>query len=285
MNFPTFLQPNRLVVALVLIVAAGVARADECQRMKLKAVGKVELRRLVCHARFAMSGDASRLATCESDATATFWDGFAKAGSCAGDQTRCADVADGCVEIVTALLNEPLPSACEAAKRKAAGRLAKKTLDCWAKAARTGASVDSTCIGHAQERFASALTRAGTCPDGGSPQSEVEAHCVLPVVGSDQMIDVCPPSTSTSTTSTTTTSTLPDSPCSNPGEACGSCGTGVCMISCEDPQAGTCVASIPTEVCLTDEHCAALPGTRCVGRPFCGSFGCGCQGWCVTPCP
>ena len=288
--FPTL--SNRLAVALALTVAAGVAQADECQRMKLRTVGKVELVRLVCHARVAASSDASRLPTCEGKATAKFQAAFAKAGTCMGDQTRCTDMASACVAAVTALLSEPLPSACEAVKRKAAGRLAKKSLDCYAKAARSGESVDETCIASARDRFALAVTRAGTCPDGSSPQSEIEAYCVLPVVGSGEIVEVCPASatsststTSSSTSSTTTTSTLPFSPCDDPGLPCGSCGTGFCLPSCTDPQAGTCVDWPSSLPCVTEQDCADAPGTACVSAPFCIAVGCACQGRCVAPCP
>jgi hypothetical protein len=74
------------------------------------------------------------------------------------------------------------------------------------------------------------MTKAGACPDGGSPQALVEDNCVQPAVTTDgggTVTDVCPTTTTTTTTSTSTTTTTTD-PCNVCGcftvTNCGACG-------------------------------------------------------------
>ncbi len=203
---------SRLVLAVVALVAVGAAPAGaDCTRAKLKAIGKKESGLLACQAKVAASGDSSGLSACESKVMAKFSHAFGNAGTCMGDQTACESIADGCESSVAGAFIDTFPSDCEVRKRKAAGKLAKGELGCYAKAATKGLPVDSVvCIPKSTMKFSVALTKAGTCPDGGSPQSFVESHCVTPAVTTDGggvVTDVCP--------TTTTTTTLPPQPCTS----------------------------------------------------------------------
>ncbi len=202
---------GRLVLAVVALVALGAAPAgaDQCTHAKLKAIGKKESGLLACQAKVAASGDSSGLSACESKVMAKFSHAFGNAGTCMSDQTACESIADGCESSVAGAFIDTFPSDCEVRKRKAAGQLAKGELGCYAKAATKGLPVDSVvCIPKSTMRFSVALTKAGTCPDGGSPQSFVESHCVTSAVTTDGggvVTDVCP----------TTTTTLPPQPCTS----------------------------------------------------------------------
>jgi hypothetical protein len=103
---------------------------------------------------------------------------------------------------------EPFPSRCESAKRKAAGKLARGELRCYAKAAFKKTAVDATCVSRVANRFSIAVSSAGACPDGGGLQALVEDRCVARVVttdGDSLIDDMC----ATTTTSTVTTTTVP----------------------------------------------------------------------------
>lgn len=202
----------RTVFAVVALLATAVApaRADKCTGTKLKAVAKKESGLLGCQSKVAKKGDASGLTACEQKVSDKFALAFAKAGSCAGDQMRCEDIADSCESSVAGAFIDALPSKCEAAKRKAAAKLAKGELGCYAKAAAKALPVDSTCLTKATGKFSTAITKAGACADGGSPQTLVEDDCVTPAVttdGNGMVTAVCPTTTTTTTTSSATTST------------------------------------------------------------------------------
>src|SRR5262245_6788672 len=108
------------VLAVFLTVVAP-ARADKCTGAKLKAIGKKESGLLGCQAKVAATDDSSGLAACEAKAMTKFSSAFVKAGACAGNQTTCENVADGCEGTVAGAMTDAFPSQCEAAKRKAAG--------------------------------------------------------------------------------------------------------------------------------------------------------------------
>lgn len=171
------------------------AHADKCTGAKLTAIGRQEARLLTCQAKVAATADTSGLVTCEKKVTRKFAAAFGKAGiSCAGDQTRCEAIADGCDSALAAFLTETFPSDCEGVKRKAAGKLAAGELGCYAKAAQKRSALDPACIRKAEGQFEAALATAGTCPDGGLPEHAVETTCVQPAVttnGSGTVIDVC----------------------------------------------------------------------------------------------
>src|ERR1051326_1901126 len=185
-----------VVAAVVLAIGAAPARADKCTGAKLKATGKKESGLLGCQAKVAAKGDSSGLSACEAKVVTKFTAAFAKAGACAGDVGVCEAIADGCESSVAADFVDAFPSKCEASKRKAAGKLAKGELGCYSKAAKKGLPVDTViCVPKATAKFSAALTKAGTCPDGGTPQSLVESNCVQPAVTTDgggMVIDVCP---------------------------------------------------------------------------------------------
>ena len=182
-----------------LTMAAPPARADKCTGVKLNDVGKTECRLLGCQARVAASGNSSALSTCEASVKAAFATRFGKAGVCAGDEPTCEDLADSCESSIAEALSDTFPSRCEAAKRKAAAHLTSGELGCYARAAQNVAPVDPSCITKAQGKFAAAISRAGTCPDGRSPQDEVENHCVNPAVTTTggMVTNVCPTTTTT----------------------------------------------------------------------------------------
>jgi hypothetical protein len=205
---------RRLVLVAVALVAFGAAPAgaDQCTRAKLKAIGKKESGLLACQARVAASGDSSGLSACESKVRTKFGHAFGNAGTCMGDQTACESIADGCESSIAGAFIDTFPSTCEARKRKAAAKLAKGELGCYAKAAKKEIALDTSCITKAQGKFGAALVKAGACPDGGSPQSEVEGNCVDPAVTTDgggMVTDVCP-----------------TTPCGTFVTKWGSCGTG-----------------------------------------------------------
>ena len=278
---------SRLVLAVVALVALGAAPAgaDQCTRAKLKAIGKKESGLLACQAKVAASGDSSGLSACESKVMAKFSHAFGNAGTCMGDQTACESIADGCESSVAGAFIDTFPSDCEVRKRKAAGKLAKGELGCYAKAATKGLPVDSVvCIPKSTMKFSVALTKAGTCPDGGSPQGFVESHCVTPAVTTDGggvVTDVC-------ATTPTTTTTLPFQ-CSNPGT---SCGTNCICLGFANP--GFCgdVGGYGNSCsndgdCNPDARCLCLRACTCwlgCGATLCGTSPDGtCGGACADP--
>ena len=203
----------RLVFAIVALlgIAVAPARADKCTGAKLKAVAKKESGLLGCQSKVAKKGDPSGLTACGQKVSGKFSLAFAKAGTCGGDQMRCEDIADACESSVGGAFIDTLPSKCEASKRKAAGKLASKELGCYAKAAAKALPVDSTCLAKATGKFSTAITKAGTCPDGGSPQALVEEDCVTAAVttdGNGTVTAICPTTTTTTTSSTTTTTLI-----------------------------------------------------------------------------
>jgi hypothetical protein len=201
-----------LAAVVLLAIAAAPARADKCTGAKLKAVGKEESGLLGCQSKVAAKGDSSGLGACETKVSGKFSIAFGKAGACAGDETTCENIADSCESSVAGDFIDTFPSKCEAAKRKAAGKLTSGELGCYAKAAAKGLAVDSACITKATGKFSTAMTKAGTCPDGGSPQMLVEDKCIAPAVATDgggMVTDVCPTTTTSTTTTSTTSSTVP----------------------------------------------------------------------------
>src|SRR6185295_2838434 len=181
------------VLIMALIFAVGTARADDCASVELKAVGKKESGLLNCQSRVAATNDSSHLEGCRTKVEAKFSRALAR-DTCTGDETKCA-AADDCDSAMATLLSDTFPSACEAAKRRAAGKLARSELYCYATAAAKGLAVDTACITKARDKFSAALTKAGTCPDGGAPRDAVEQRCVKRAVTTDcpgTVIEVCP---------------------------------------------------------------------------------------------
>jgi streptogramin lyase len=307
------------LAAFPLVTAVTVHADGNCMGAKLAALAKEEARLLACQASVASRNDTSALATCEAEASSLFFTAFGKAGVCLGDGARCDARAYICESTVSSVLTDAFPSKCEAAKRKAAGKLANKELGCYARAARRGVAVDPSCLTKARSGFGAAMSRAGTCPDGGFPVDKVEGDCVQPAVligGTGIVADVC---STTATTTTTTTlppcNTSPGSPCdpSCPDSACfqhvdyeescidqssislvepcavdGACGSGKICISVPVVlgEAEVCASPCPPFSCLTSR--APSCGGSCPSGQVCaqsadGSCTCGCDQ--ALPCP
>ena len=184
-----------LCAVAVIALAAGPACADKCTGAKLRAMGQKEAGLLGCQAKVAATNDSTGLAACEMKVKGKFFGAFGKAGACIGDETTCENKADACETNVASAMTETFPSRCEATKRKAAGKLASGELRCYQKAAAKGIALEAGCIPKVEGKFSRALTMAGTCPDGGSPQALVENNCVQPAVTTDgggMVTDVCP---------------------------------------------------------------------------------------------
>jgi hypothetical protein len=100
-----------------------------------------------------------------------------------------------------------------------------------------------------------------------------------PTPGSGPSCTVPTTTSTTTTTASTTTTTIPFG-CDNPGGACGTCGSGVCLGSgpCDPPAQGACISNSSVG-CFSDQDCD--PGDVCLSV-FMGDY---CGGRCVTPCP
>src|SRR5262249_1052312 len=159
--------PIGLVAIATLLTASSPGDADRCMRTKLKLVGKKEAALLACQSKVAAKNDTSGLTDCESRAKTKFSTAFA--GPCVGDEMTCESLADDCESAVSSAMTDTFPSPCEAAKRKAARKLAMGELGCYAKAVVRSTPLDRKCLTRVQERFGTAMTKAGTCGDGGSP--------------------------------------------------------------------------------------------------------------------
>jgi hypothetical protein len=236
-------RSNVVVGGLILLaLGANPARADKCSGAKLNAIGKKESGLLVCQAKVAKAGGSSGLAACEAKVVSKFNTAFTELVGCAGDGPRCEAIADGCESSVAVAFSGTLPSVCEAAKRRAAAKLARSELACYAKAAQEMTPVDMVaCLPKATSKFSAAISKAGTCPDGGFPQMLVESKCVYAVVTTDNggmVTGECP--------TPTTTTTLPPCTTSSCGDPCtSSCG------------AGTCFPPAESGPCASDADCAA----------------------------
>ena len=121
-----------------------------------------------------------------------------------------------------------------------------------------------------------------------------QAHCTPPKGGSacfGGFPSCCDACTATgcapTTTTTTTTTTLPVANCNNFGGPCGTCGSGVCFGAPGDCSNGNrCVVAnfgCPAGGCMTcvsDQDCAASPGTICISLLVLGS----CLSDCIPAC-
>jgi len=183
-----------LAVLVMALTFMGTARADDCASGELKAVGKKESGLLNCQSRVAATNDSSRLEGCRAKVEAKFSRTLATAG-CSDDETKCAAAAADCDSAIATLLSGTFPSACEAVKLRAAGKLVRKELHCYATAASKGLAVNTACLTKARDKFGAALAKAGTCPDGGAPQDAVEQSCVRRAITADcagTVTEVCP---------------------------------------------------------------------------------------------
>jgi hypothetical protein len=263
-NSQRILVDPRLVIALtgaVLLASGYPALADKCTGTKLTAIGKQAAGLLGCEADLAKKNDPSALAACVSKVQGKFSTAFDKAGACAGDATMCEGIAETCENTIAAALTETFPSKCEAAKRKAAGELASAELGCYATAAMKLAAVDPGCLTKAQEKLAKALTKAGTCADGGSLQSLVEAICVQPAVtvdGGAMVTDVCPAPTATPTATSSQTPTATATASATPADTATATTTATPVPTASDTPSATPTAT--TDPCVA-AHARTDPPT------------------------
>src|SRR5262249_43744321 len=137
-------------------------------------------------------------------------------------------------------------------------------------------TVDAMCLEKADMNFTTAIAKAdglGSCTDTAASLGALVDSCVQSLVPS-----VTTTSTTTSTSTTTTSIFAPCgfalfTPCNDAG--------GVCWPSCS-ATGGICVLFSSGGSCNTDEDCAALPGTYCIG--VAGPFG-NCAMACLAPTP
>jgi hypothetical protein len=211
-----------------------------CEAAKLKGVANFEYRLIRC----ATNANGCAGSTLRS---------FTTLGPCPGDYAKCSQVAQECAGSVSGVFTDTSPpSKCEISKRKAAAKLAKAELRCYAQAEPYGPP-DAGCLDRARTTFSAAVSKAGNCPDGGSPESLVEERCVHRIVG--EVIPIC--------------------------------GDGVCATTEEcdggdDAQCpGRCNANCKCSVCgngtiEAGEQCEPSKDSACPGR---------CQGDCTCPPP
>lgn len=272
----------RTLIAIAMLVTltpgpALAADSDVCMAAKLKAFGKLEAALLGCQAKVAQKNDSSGLAACQTKAAGKFQAALAKAGACLGVEASCNTNAGDCQDAVVAAFADTLPSKCEAAKRKAAGKLARSEIGCYSKAAKAAGPVDSACLTKATTKFADALTKAGACPDGGGPTALVEAACVAYAATLNMggmVVDVCPDKDECALA---TDNCDPNATCANT--------TGSFTCTCNEGFAGDGMSCTPA--CGNDcwgEFGCETSGGRCVrftcragdaGPTFCDS----CLGW------
>jgi hypothetical protein len=290
-----------LAATVVLLVIGAPAHADTCNlRAKLKIIGQKESRLLECQSKVAATANSLGLGACESKAAGKFFAAIVKTGTCQmpGIPTPCEaivecceTVPDLCASSVAGAFIDIFPNKCEAVKRKAAGHLASGELACYAKATAKALPVDARCISKATAKFSAVMTKAGTCPDGGSPQTFVEDNCVRPAFATNAagvVTEACPAPTTTSTTTTTVTTTPPRQTCGAYPTCGGSCPTGQTCVSiaqqclCFDD--GGCTASYPacSGTCSSGGQCLSF--NTSLGS-FCGCVGagCSCGGSCADP--
>jgi polyhydroxybutyrate depolymerase len=202
-----------LLVAFAIGRPGGAAGAD-CVPTKLKAIAKNVKATLGCAAKAVAKGDSSALDECTAKADAKLTAVFEKAGVCGGTVGECGGLADACADAVIAALPDAGPSACEAARLKAAGKKAARKLGCHAKAAMKGAAVDGQCLDKASAKLAAAFAKTSGCSgDEATVESVVDTECVdrMVVLSGGVVSGLCPGSTTTTTTgATTTTTTEPD---------------------------------------------------------------------------
>jgi hypothetical protein len=220
-----------LILAGVLsLIAAGPgpASADKCNGAKVKAIGKKESGLLGCSGKEATKGTAAVQPTCNDKVSGKFVAKYDKPTGCvpaAPSDSTCETAADACQSAIRAALpdgDDVNPSKCEAARLKAAGKLASGELGCISKAAAKSLPVDPACITKATGKFTAAFNKVSGCTGDGNAsgiQGQVESSCVDPIVavsGGNFVSIVCgggPTTTTSVTTTTSTTNTTFPGPC------------------------------------------------------------------------
>jgi hypothetical protein len=222
-----------LVAALVL--SAGIARADKCTALRLKAIAEKESGLLTCESKVAQKGDPSLPTACQDKVLAKFSTSFTKSGTCSGVQANSETIADDCRDKVRAALPDgtATPSTCEAKRLKAAGKKAEKKLLCYSKAAKSGVAVDSAaggCLDKASAQFVESFDKLTGCTGDGQVaniETIIDTECVAQHVAT---LAVCG-----------NMNVDNGEQCDPPGSACG--GTAVCGSDC------TCPCTVDTCPC------------------------------------
>ena len=211
-----------VAVTLSLAAAASAAGPNKCTSLKLKATGKKASARAKCYAK-AVAKNAPVDSSCLSKASSKFSTAFGKAeskGACLapnGDANAIEGKVDTFVDDVRQIVNNsgPGPNSCDSKKIGASGKKALGKAKCHAKAVAKGTPVDSACLGKAESKFSSAISKAegaGGCTHTGQTnqlESAVNAF-IDDVVG-----ELEPPASSTTTTTISTTTTTTANPCTN----------------------------------------------------------------------
>jgi len=211
-------------VSLVFLMAvgAGPASADKCNGAKVKAIGKKESGLMGCSGKEATKGTAAVQPACNQKVSGKFTVKYNKPTGCvpgAPSDTTCENAADACQSALRAALpdgDDVTPSKCEAARLKAAGKLASGELGCISKAAAKGLPLDPACTSKATGKFSAAFNKVSGCTGDGNAsgiQTTVENNCVNPMVqmsGGNFVMILCggaPVTTTTSSSTTTVTTT------------------------------------------------------------------------------
>ena len=199
--------------ALGIVTAPRVrARTSRCLAAKLMAMGTRESNDLGCVAGVVAASAPGTATACRARVDARFNRASTRTGDCGGTVGACDAAADACVAAIQQVLPDPGPSACEAAKLRAAGHQAQRALRCYASAAARGVPVDATCLARAESKLLRAVAKAAKRIDcsgqGAEVAAQVDAACVAAVV--DAAAGVVTAVCAGHTLSTTTT-TLPSS--------------------------------------------------------------------------
>jgi hypothetical protein len=177
------LTPLTLGVLTVLALTAGTAGAlSKCQGSKIKAVGKKAGCLLGLESKEASTGSVplpDKVAKCKTKLSQTF--AKADAGNdcaTAGDATPLESKVDAfVVDVDGELAVGTLPSKCQSAKIKAAGKKARCLLGLEAKAASSGVGPDAGKVAKCRSKFSSSFAKAQRKTDcrTGADRNPIEA--------------------------------------------------------------------------------------------------------------
>lgn len=166
---PRAAGPIILVALLWVAVPAAAQVAPQCTSAKLKYEGKATAKVLKCYARAAGKHEAVD-SECLQKALMKLDESFAKAeedGPCYdGGAFRALLVSEAETGITAALYPAGLlfdaQFACASSKLKAVAKLASKSANCHAKAAKKSTAVDPVCLQEASAKFNAAFQEAET---------------------------------------------------------------------------------------------------------------------------
>lgn len=243
-----------------LLTLASTAGADDCTARKLKAHSKYESKVILCHATASLKGPSFDLDGCVDKALASFNLAMGKTGTCPGLPVVCEATTDDCVDAVVAAVTDTVPNKCVAAKRKAVAKLVAAKLTCYAKSAKGDVPVVADCLTKAESKFATALSKAGSCADGGALQALTTDNCVLPSATLDvsQVVtDVCP---DVDECLAGTDDCDANATCANtPGSFTCTCNAGYSGDGATCTDVDECTAA--TDNCSNDAGCTNTPGS------------------------